>query len=361
MDIAKILMPTFTGLMAATVGLFNDMSPYLVFGFLAAGLLKVFLREDLVARHLGTHDFKSIIKASLFGIPLPVCSCGVIPMMLGLRKQGASKAALCSFMISTPTTGVDSILATFALLGVFFAVFRVLATFLVAMIVGMASLLVPDIRRHDEKEGSGAEPGACCCEGKPSAGKACGSTHAAGMGEKLRQALQYGFYDLLKDSGRSIVLGVFIGGAITYFVPASLVENYLGNPWLSMLIMLIIGIPMYVCSTGSIPVVAALMMKGLNPGAAFVFLITGPATNAVSFAVMAREFGIKSMLIFMVSLALSALAMGALFNTAWGLWGVPGAVFMPPHHMTGFPVWINYISSVVMAGCIFLSWNRLRT
>lgn len=354
-------MHTFTGLMTASLGLFNDMSPYLVLGFLAAGLLKVFLREDLVARHLGRHDLLSIVKASLFGIPLPVCSCGVIPMMLGLRKQGASKAALCSFMISTPTTGVDSILATFALLGGFFAGFRVAATFLVAMLVGAASLLVPDVRRREDKEGAGAKPGACCCEGKSAVEEICCSLQKVGMGAKLRQALQYGFYDLLKDSGRSIVLGVFIGGAITYFVPASLVENYLGNPWLSMMIMLVIGIPMYVCSTGSIPVVAALMLKGLNPGAAFVFLITGPATNAVSFAVMAREFGIKSMLIFMVSLALSALAMGALFNVAWGLWGTPGTLFMPPHHMTGMPVWVNYISSAVMAGCIIFSWKKFRS
>ncbi len=352
-------MHTFTGLMTASLGLINDMSPYLVFGFLAAGLLKVFLREDLVARHLGRHDFKAIIKASLLGIPLPVCSCGVIPMMLGLRKQGASKAALCSFMISTPTTGVDSILATFALLGGFFAGFRVLATFLVAMIVGAAALLVPDVRRDGEKEGTEAD--GCCCAEKPPEEKACCAAHKASVGAKLRQALQYGFYDLLKDSGRSIVLGIFIGGVITYFVPASLVEHYLGKPWLSMLIMLVIGIPMYVCSTGSIPVVAALMMKGLNPGAAFVFLITGPATNAVSFAVMAREFGIKSMLIFMVSLALAALAMGALFNVAWGFWGTPGTLFMLPHHMAGMPVWVNYISSGVMAGCIIFSWKKFRS
>jgi uncharacterized membrane protein YraQ (UPF0718 family) len=348
-------MNILSGFLLETVDLFHMMSPYLLFGFFVAGLLKVFLKEDFVARHLGTHDLMSILKASIFGIPLPLCSCGVIPAALGLRKQGASKAAIFSFMISTPTTGVDSIFATYALLGGFYAGFRVLATFVVSFIVGAAALLIKD----DNKAPQGKNDECAHCRNEASVEATSSHTHAqVGLRDKLKLAFRYGFYDLLKDSGRSILLGVLIGGAIAYFVPTSFVEHYLGNVWLSMLIMLFIGIPMYVCSTGSIPIVAALMMKGLNPGAGFVFLITGPATNSVSFAVMAKEFGTKSMILFLISLVLGSLAMGWLFNWAWGYWGMNFLELMRHHHMMGLPIWINYISSVVLLGCIGVSWKK---
>ncbi len=343
------------GFLLETVNLFNTMSPYLLFGFFVAGLLKVFLKEDFVARHLGTHDFMSILKASIFGIPLPLCSCGVISTALGLRKQGASKAAIFSFMISTPTTGADSIFATYALLGGFYAGFRVFATFVVALIVGAAALLIKD----NNKVGQGKKDKCPHCHDEVKDESVTACTHEQNnLGSKLKLAFRYGFYDLLKDSGRSILLGVLIGGAIAYFIPTTFVENYLGNVWLSMAIMLVIGIPMYVCSTGSIPIVAALMMKGLNPGAGFVFLITGPATNSVSFAVIAREFGTKSMVLFLISLVLGSLTMGWLFNWAWGFWNMNFPMLMRHHHMTGLPMWMNYISSVVLLGCILISWKK---
>ncbi|MBF0387801.1 MAG: SO_0444 family Cu/Zn efflux transporter [Candidatus Omnitrophica bacterium] len=347
-------MEILRGFLLETVNLFNTMSPYLLFGFLMAGLLKVFLKEDFVARHLGTHDFWSILKASIFGIPLPLCSCGVIPAALGLRKQGASKSAVFSFMISTPTTGVDSILATYALLGGFYAGFRVLATFIVAFIVGAAALLIKDVRK------SSTEEKAPCphCKPDPRVSANCCADDQPRAGSRLLQALRYGFYDLLRDSGRSILVGVFIGGAISYFLPVSFVEQYLGNVWVSMLVMLVLGIPMYVCSTGSIPVVAALMLKGLNPGAGFVFLITGPATNTVSFAVIAREFGVKSMLLFLGSLIAGSLLMGLVFNWAWGYFGLNFPELMRHHHAGGLPGWVNVVSSLVLAGCIIFSWQK---
>ncbi|MFH0753015.1 MAG: SO_0444 family Cu/Zn efflux transporter [Candidatus Omnitrophota bacterium] len=343
------------GFLFETVKLFNAMSPYLLFGFFVAGLLKVFLKEDFVARYLGAHDFMSILKAAVLGIPLPLCSCGVISTALGLRKQGASKAAILSFMISTPTTGVDSIFATYALLGGFYTVFRVLATLAVALIVGSAALLIKDSRKVSRVKEDKCPH--CHDQGKSQSGISCAHPgHNVGL--KLKAAFQYGFYDLLKDSGPSILLGVFIGGAISYFFPTSFVEKYLGNVWLSMIFMLAVGVPMYVCSTGSIPIVAALMMKGLNPGAGFVFLITGPVTNAISFAVIAREFGTKSMVLFLVSLVLGSLAMGWLFNWAWGIWGMNFPVLMGHHDMAGMPVWINHVSSVVLLGCIIFAWKK---
>ena len=350
-------MDMLTGYLTETINLFNAMSPYLLLGFFVAGLLKMFLKEDAVARHLGTHDFMSILKASIFGIPLPLCSCGVIPTALGLRKQGASKAAIFSFMISTPTTGVDSIAATFSLLGGFYAGFRVVATFVVALIVGVAALLIKD-KRKELKAPKKDVPCPHCHEETVVESRPCCAQEHKSMRSRVWLAFRYGFYDLLKDSGRSILLGILMGGAVAYFVPASFVEQYLGNTWLSMLVMLVIGIPMYVCSTGSIPVVAALMMKGLNPGAGFVFLITGPATNSVSFAVIAREFGMGSMVLFMVSLIAGALVMGAVFNWAWAFWGISFPTLMQHHHAAGLPLWVNYISSVILAGCILISWKR---
>jgi len=349
-------MDMLSGFLLETVRLFNTMSPYLLYGFLMAGVLKVFLREDFVARHLGTHDFMSILKASIFGIPLPLCSCGVIPAALGLRKQGASKAAIFSFLISTPTTGVDSILATYALLGGFYAGFRVFATFIVALIVGAAALLIKDVHKDGEVKDDDKCPH--CKDESSTPVKACCASEKPHFGSKLLLALRYGFYDLLKDSGRSILIGVLIGGAISYFVPVSFVEQYLGNIWISMLVMMAIGIPMYVCSTGSIPVVAALMMKGLNPGAGFVFLITGPATNTVSFAVIAREFGVKSMLLFLLSLVVGSLLMGVMFNWAWGYFGLNFPALMQHHHMGGLPGWVNVISSLALLGGIIISWKK---
>lgn len=344
------MMDMLRGFLLETVGLFNTMSPFLLFGFLMAGVLKVFLKDDLVARHLGTHDFMSILKASLFGIPLPLCSCGVIPAAMGLRKQGASKAAIFSFLISTPTTGIDSILATYALLGGFYAGFRVFATFMVAMIVGSTALLIKDERKQADPDEKGSPcphcRGAAPVQTKPS------------LSAQVLLALRYGFYDLLKDSGRSILLGVLIGGAISYFVPVTFVERYFSNAWLSMLVMMAIGIPMYVCSSGSIPVVAAMMMKGLNPGAGFVFLITGPATNTVSFSVIAREFGVKSMLLFMASLAAGSLLMGFLFNWAWAHFGLNFPALMLHCHCGCFPGWINVVSSLALLGCIVISWKK---
>jgi uncharacterized membrane protein YraQ (UPF0718 family) len=349
-------MDILRGFLFETLNLFNAMSPYLLFGFLTAGVLKVFLKEDFVARHLGTHDFMTIVKASIFGIPLPLCSCGVIPAALGLRKQGASKAAIFSFLISTPTTGVDSILATYALLGGFYAGFRVFATFIVALIVGAAALLIKDIRRDGAVKNDDACPH--CRKDDSTLGQVCGVPRELRLGAKLFLALRYGFYDLLKDSGRSIMIGALIGGAISYFVPVSFVEQYLGNVWISMLVMMAIGIPMYVCSTGSIPVVAALMMKGLNPGAGFVFLITGPATNTVSFAVIAREFGVKSTLLFLFALAAGSLLMGLMFNWAWGYSGLNFPALMRHHHAGGLPGWVNIVSSLVLLGGIIVSWKR---
>lgn len=352
-------MDMIRGYIFETVRLFNTMSPYLLFGFLMAGVLKVFLKEDFVARHLGTHDFISILKASIFGIPLPLCSCGVIPAALGLRKQGASKAAIFSFLISTPTTGIDSILATYALLGGFFAGFRVFATFIVALIVGTAALLIKDVR----KVGESADEDKCphCNAEALIPDKACCTLQKTRLDAKFLLVLRYGFYDLLKDSGRSILVGVMIGGAISYFLPVSFVEQYLGNVWISMLVMMGIGIPMYVCSTGSIPVVAALMMKGLNPGAGFVFLITGPATNTVSFAVIAREFGVKSMLLFLFSLMAGSLLMGLLFNWAWGYFGLNFPALIQHHHAGGLPGWVNAASSLALSGGIIFSWKKPNT
>lgn len=353
-------MDTLKGFIMETVGLFNAMSPYLLFGFLVAGMLKVFLKGDFIVRHLGTHDLAAVVKASIFGIPLPLCSCGVIPTALSLRKQGASKASVFSFMISTPTTGVDSILATYSLLGGFFAVFRVLATFLVALFVGVAGLLIKD----DKAKGEKCAEGHCCCskqkqpvaaEEKPS----CCAHKKPLLAGRIVEALKYGFYDLLKDSGRPILIGILIGGAISYFVPTSVVETYLGNVWLSMIIMTLIGVPMYVCSTGSIPIVAALMMKGLNPGAAFVFLITGPAVNSVSFSVISREFGVRSAIWFLVTLVAGSLLMGVVFNWVWSLWGMDFASLVHHHqHQSGIPAWINYASSLILLGCILLSWKK---
>lgn len=337
-------MNIILGILSESYSLLNKMSVYLIFGFIFAGVLHVFLKPDTIARHLGKRKFSSVIKASLFGIPLPLCSCGVIPAALSLRKDGAGKGAVLSFLISTPTTGVDSIFATYALLGPFFAVYRVIASFISGIFAGvMANLFLPDespsSKQKDEPE---------CRD--------CGANHKelrkANFGSRIKTIFSYSFGTLLADSGVWILIGIFIGGVIAYFVPSSLISAYLGSPWLSMFIMLIVGIPMYICSAGSIPVVAALMLKGMNPAAAFVFLLAGPATNSVALTVIGKELGKKTILVFLGSVIFCSITLGILLNYALSIFSIDISSHLMAKH-TFIPQWLEVAASIILVVGIF--------
>lgn len=271
------------------------MAPYLLFGFLMAGVLSVLISKDYVRRHLGGRGWLGSLKAALVGVPMPVCSCGVIPLAASLRKHGASRGATASFLASTPQTGVDSLLITYALLGWIFAVFRAVVAFLSGIICGAAVTMVS---AREEEPPAECEEECCKPDQKP----------------LLRRMLSYGFIALPRDISRAVVIGIILSGIISGLVPDDFFTGRLGNsPW-TMLIMLCIGIPLYVCSSASVPIALAFIKAGISPGAALVFLITGPATNAATLTTLWQIIGRKQLVVFLITLSACALTAGFVMN-----------------------------------------------
>jgi uncharacterized membrane protein YraQ (UPF0718 family)/copper chaperone CopZ len=264
---------TMVGILKEIWNLLIEMSPYLLFGFFIAGILNLIIPREKIYKHLSGNKLSSVIKASLFGVPLPLCSCGVIPVAAYLRKEGAGKSSTVSFLSSTPTTGVDSILATYSLLGPLFAVIRPVAAFFAGIMSGSLTGIFE--KKQNAKEIEPPEGNSCniCNSEEP---------HSHSFSEKIKNVFQYGFIELIDDAGKWILIGVIAGGIIGFLIPGNFIEQYLGNPLLAYPIMLLISIPMYICATGSIPIAAALIIKGMAPGAGLIFLIAGPATNTAT-------------------------------------------------------------------------------
>lgn len=274
-----------------------QMSPYLLFGFIVAGLISVFISSDTVRRHLGGKKLWPITKASLLGIPLPLCSCGVLPVTTSLYKQGASKGASISFLLSTPQTGVDSLALTYSLLGPAFTIIRPITTFLTGIVGGLL------IETLDPSTQQSKENTDILTTGNKKEKK-----------KKLHTALKYAVITLPRDVGKPMLIGVIIAAIVSAIIPADFFAGKLGRGLLPMVAMMLIGIPVYVCSSASVPIAAAMMIKGLSPGAALVFLMTGPATNAASFATIYGTFGKKSALIYLFTVAICSLIFGAIVD-----------------------------------------------
>ena len=273
------------------------MSPYLLFGFFAAGLLSVLISPAVVERHLGGSGFWPLLKASAFGVPLPLCSCGVIPVSMSLNKHGASKGATISFLLSTPQTGVDSILVTYSLLGPVFAVFRPLAALVTGLIGGSAV----EIFKHKSAESAGQTCTDSCCDEKE-------------QKPKIVRALHHGFVTLPGDIGKAMLAGLIVASLISAVVPEDFFAPFLGGGILAMVVMMVLGIPVYVCATASVPVAAALIAKGVSPGAAMVFLMTGPATNAAAFMTIWAGLGKRTAISYILTVGLTAIGAGVLLD-----------------------------------------------
>jgi len=291
-----------------------DMAPYLLFGFLAAGILSSAISTKTVEKHLGTKGFWSVFKAALFGVPLPLCSCSVIPVTVSLKKSGASNGAAAAFLTSTPQTGVDSIFVTFSLLGPVFAIFRPVVALITGIITGLLVNLTGIITgllvnlTDKEKVSPHNEPEKVKCE------HSCCSAKSTKVPNKFLQVLRYGFITIPGDVSKPLLLGILIAGIISALVPTDFFASKLGDGFLPMLIMMAIGIPMYVCSTASVPIAAALILKGISPGAAFVFLITGAATNAAGIMTIWKVLGKRVAIIYLATVVASALISGYLLN-----------------------------------------------
>lgn len=275
------------------IHLITSMAPYLLLGFLLAGLMHAFIPATLYNKHLSQSNFRSTFLAAMFGIPLPLCSCGVIPTAMSLRKEGASKGATVSFLIATPQTGVDSIMATYSLLGLPYAILRPIAAICTALFGGtMVNLLQRDTI-------TSAPSNNYTTDKRP-----------AGVWERIVLALKYGFVEMMQDIGKWLILGLIVAGIITVVVPDSFFELFSHNSLLSMLIVLLFSIPMYLCATGSIPIAVALMLKGLSPGTALVLLMAGPAINFASMLVIGKVMGRKTLIIYITSIILGAMTFG---------------------------------------------------
>ena len=327
-DIAKSIVVEFWGTLA-------EMSPYLLFGFLAAGILSVFISQRLVEKHLGGGGVWPLLKASLFGIPLPLCSCSVIPVAMSLRKHGAGKGATVSFLLSTPQSGADSFFVTLSLLGPIFAIFRPVVTFITGIIGGSLVQVFEKDGRGETKERDKCEE-QCCAESKDNV---------------LVRAAKYGFVALPKDIGKAMLVGLLVATVISVVVPDDFFAEKLGTGLGAMILMMFLGIPVYVCATASVPVAAALIMKGLTPGAALVFLMTGPATNAAAFVMIWKVLGPKTSIIYILTVAGCALGAGLLLDSIAG--GVSFDIVSRASWM--LPGYIKHVSAVVLLGVLGLA------
>ena len=279
------------------------MAPWLLFGFFAAGVLSVFFSPSYIYKHMGKPGLKSIIKAALFGVPLPICSCGVIPVTASLKKQGAGKGAAASFLISTPQTGLDSFFATYSMLGWVFTIIRPVTAFITGIFGGVL------IEKFGTKDPEKKEPA--------DANNNTESNNDAPRPHGLKavaKVFQYGFGKLLGDISNALLVGLLLAALIHLLVPTDFGAKYLQSDWLAMPAMLIFGIPLYVCSTASIPIALSLIVKGISPGAALVFLISGPATNIATITTMSKVLGKRSVVIYIISVAIGAIISGIILN-----------------------------------------------
>ena len=305
------------------VTLFSEMAPFLLLGFLLAGILHVWVPNHLYVPKISKPNFKSVLWSALFGVPLPICSCGVIPTSIALRKEGASKGASVSFLISTPATGVDSILATYSLLGGPFAILRPVAAFVTAMLGGLFTNVVtknePETgvavvgethEPHHEHEHCDCDGDHCSCsqEGHDEHSK-------KSFVQKVRETLEYGFVNMIGDVSKWLIIGLLLGALIAAFVPDDFFLFLHEYPLLCMVVVLVLAMPMYTCATGSIPLALALVEKGITPGAALVLLMAGPATSIASMLVVGKAFGKRTLAAYLTSIALGALFFGFIIDT----------------------------------------------
>lgn len=286
----------------ALIQLSNAMSSYILFGLLFAGLLHTIVPNSFVKKHLGSSSFGSVIKATLFGIPLPVCSCGVIPLATGMKKSGASNGATLSFLIATPITGADSILATYGIFGWIFTIYRVFSSLIISIFAGLLTNIYTK-EKSDKPEKLELKQSNCYTNKTPD-----DSNDKKNF--NLKNIIFYAFGTLLQDIAKPLFIGLLLGALISVAIPQNLNAILVEHQWFSYLLALLIATPMYVCATASLPIAAGLMIAGVSPGAAFVFLSAGPATNSVTMSIVKEMLGMKTLIIYLISIILGSTFFG---------------------------------------------------
>jgi len=315
----------------------SEMAPYLLLGFLFAGILHVFFKSTGITKYLGKNNFSSVLNASILGIPLPLCSCGVIPTGVSLYRNGASKGASLSFLISTPQTGVDSILVTYSLLGLPFAIVRPIVALITGLFGGFLSVFA------ERKEATIINNQILETNTYP--GKS-----------KLYRIFRYGFVDFLQDIVKWLFIGLLLAAFLSVIIPDNFFQDKIQNDFLGMLLLLLISVPLYVCATASVPIAAVLIMKGLSPGAALVFLMAGPATNIATMTVLRSVFGNRTLITYLFTITAGAIIAGLVIDNflprEW-FTGFITSTMMHSHEHHILPHWLMFASSVILLVLLF--------
>lgn len=333
--------------------LIYDMAPFLLLGFFLAGLIHAFVPKALYAKYLSAPNWKSVVYATLIGIPIPLCSCGVIPTAISLRKKGASRGATVSFLIATPQTGIDALMASYSLMGLPFAVLRFISAIIAALFGGLmvnafaAQPTASDVEETDQLDCD------CCCHHHHHESH-CHPTFLS----RIVEALRYGFVEMVGDIGKWLIVGLFIAGAITLWVPDDFFTVFQGNTLLSSLSVILLVLPMYLCATSGIPIAVALMLKGLSPGAALVLLLVGPACNMASLIVTGKVLGKRALIVYILSIILSALILAhgvdLLLPREWFTAFLDTDLHQHHHHAE----WLNITATIIMAGLLVMAGIR---
>jgi uncharacterized protein len=339
----------------------QDASLYIVFGLLIGGLLKVFLSPAYVASHLGKGRFKPVFKAALFGIPIPLCSCGVLPAAASLKKQGANNGATTAFLISTPESGVDSISLSWALLDPIMTVFRPIAAFISAVVAGVAENILHPPTPQKNFQADLSCPVDNCCDGIQCSPEDHGRHH--GFFEKMIAGARYAFTDLWRELAVSFYVGLFLAGTISALLPDAFFHTYLGGGLSSMLLMLVVGIPLYICATASTPIAAAFILKGVSPGAALVFLLVGPATNITSLSMLTGLLGKRATALYLLSISAVSVLCGLFLDSMYNFLAIsPQAVMGQATEI--IPLWIKTGATfflLILSILLMLSFLREKT
>jgi len=319
-----------------------DTAFWLLLGLMAAGLVKAYIPADAMQRWLGGRGISAIARATLFGAPLPLCSCGVLPAALGLRRSGASKEATVAFLIATPETSIDSVAVTYALMGPVMAIYRPLAAVCSAVVAGLLTAWVDDeslSKQPSKNSAASCSANNSCCDAPVANQPACCSTQSTKScgGDVLPlqktapgwlRAIKFAGGELLDDISKWLAVGIIIAGVLVTVIPAGWLAQW-GGGLPAMLVMLAVGIPIYICATASTPVAAGLLLAGVSPGTVLVFLMAGPATNVAGIILVRKELGNRATAAYLAGISLVSLAMGLLLDAliasfGWQVVAVPG-------------------------------------
>ncbi len=360
--------------------LLGSIAPYILLGIFLAGLMKLLVPEEWIRRQMGGRSLGALFRAILLGIPLPLCSCSVIPFATALRKSGASRASTLGFLIATPITGIDSIIATYGVLGWFFTLYRVVTSTLIAIFAGVLSLIFD--REEQASSLSSApvvnktkaaaphsplsfaapaggtvlklQPEPQTATGSCGGGACCGGSEAASVESGfLTRLWEEAVYRIFGDFAKALLIGIGLGALLVTFMPAEL-NGYLGSSlWLNYLLVLLIAAPLYICATSSIPLGVALLGAGFTPGAVFVFLTAGPATSTVTMSVVLKILGRRSLLIYLFSVVTGTLLFGWLFDVIFADQAAAVAQMARSESRPGFLENVSALLLLFLAGKVF--------